>query len=1081
MKRWVGVGAVLALLVAALGYVSGPTWGRPAPGAEGTGTRREGDATARPLPVSALLGAPLPSARGNLFIRGTVLGLDGRPVAGAVVVATAPTPGETLSELPCPCDGGPPTKLPRCACATSLRLLVEHGVERRGEASPHARTTSDAQGRFSLEGLEAGTYAVWAEGAFGTVLRKDVPAGSEGLELRAGPGITLSGRVRDEDGNPAAGALVTALLVEPSRFFDTLADAEGNWRLGPLPWETYQLIVTWPGFLPEHEKVDEERASGPLETTLYRPLRLSGQVLREGHPVAGARVHAAGGNHEQDTSTDAQGHFTLEGLRQGSCAVSASHAGLDAGRNVWLQPGAEPQDVLLELGTDTRVTGTVRDPGGHPIAGATVRVKLGVDLVEDPTKNTRTAEDGTYTLGPIPLGSHRLTAVAPRYYSAWATLHALEEGPYSQDFTLQPNPLVQGRVVNAAGQPLPGVRLELKEQGTGEANDAWSDTTTSAEDGTFVLDALQPIDHRLRARLEDFLPTDQTVRAPASGVQVVLRAGAGVEGEVVDEQERPVLQARVVLKLADPHGAEESAWSRETRTDERGHFRMQGLEPGGYVVSAGSETGEELRTGGPQPVESRGTEPARVRLQLQRFAGLTLSGIVVDEAGNPVSGATLALQPEEQTTPEQVGYFQMRRGEPRTGADGRFQVHHLMAGRYWLRASAEGYRFEQAPDQPRYPVRVKSHPPGVEARAGATDVRIVLEKAARLRGRAVRPDGTPVTRFKIGQWLEVDPRGAFSQPIFASGEQTLVFTAPNLAETTRTVVLKEGVDTELGEVVLTPGRDVRGRVVEAATGAPVAGAKVSVGIGLGEMVRLPGIWRDEVRTARDGTFTLTHLKESPLTLGVDHPDYPQARMMLTARQTEVTVELDAGATLRGEVHLARPGPFEVDVFSPYGTGKKAHVVGNHYEARGLPADTYALLVRTTRPGEASNLAVPPRPVVIPARGVVVLDIQETPARATLRVRLAGPPVPQAVFFLVMGSVPLPDSEQALLRLPWLHVVPRGADANVFQGVPAGHYTLLVRALMEDGPQWYREELELPGEGEVSRDISPRWVGIPDPR
>jgi hypothetical protein len=378
-------------------------------------------------------------------------------------------------------------------------------------------------------------------------------------------------------------------------------------------------------------------------------------------------------------------------------------------------------------------------------------------------------------------------------------------------------------------------------------------------------------------------------------------------------------------------------------------------------------------------------------------------------------------------------------------------------------------------------VRVKSHPPGVEARAGATDVRIVLEKAARLRGRAVRPDGTPVTRFKIGPWLEVDPRGAFSQPIFASGEQTLVFTAPNLAETTRTVVLKEGVDTELGEVVLTPGRDVRGRVVDAATGAPVAGAKVSVGIGLGEMVRLPGIWRDEVRTARDGTFTLTHLKESPLTLGVEHPDYPQARMMLTARQTEVTVELDAGATLRGEVHLARPGPFEVDVFSPYGTGKKAHVVGNHYEARGLPADTYALLVRTTRPGEESNLAVPPRPVVIPARGVVVLDIQETPARATLRVRLAGPPVPQAVFFLVMGSVPLPDSEQALLRLPWLHVVPRGADTNVFQGVPAGHYTLLVRALMEDGPQWYREELELPGEGEVSRDISPRWVGIPDPR
>lgn len=1072
MRRWVGIGAVLAVLVAALGYVLEPQWGGSTPGDDGTDTRTEEDAPARPLPVSTLLGAPLPSARGDLSITGTVLGLDGSPVAGAVVVATAPTPDETLSELPCPCEGESESekKLSRCDCDKKACLLMEHVAERQGEAPPHARTTSDAQGRFSLEGLEAGTYALWADGSFGTVLRRNVPAGSEELVLRVGPGMLLSGRVRDEDGHPVARALVTALLVEPSRFFDTLTDAEGHWRLGPLPEEGYNLVVSQPGFVTEHLRMSRMRTSSSL--TLYRPVRLSGRVVRESRPVAGAHVHAAGGLRERDASTDAEGRFTLEGLRAGTYEVSATHAGLDALRSIELEPGMDTEGVLLELGTHARVTGTVRDPDGQPIAGASVWVRS-----QGSSETTRTASDGTYTLGPIPPGAQELLATAPRYQTSSSTVNVTVAPPATQDLTLAPVPVLQGRVVSATGQPLAGVRLELEADDPGqEEHRYWMESTSSEEDGTFVLETFGPAGYRLRASHDGFLPADQTVRAPSTGVQVVLRTGAHVEGEAVDEQERPVPLARVLLKPTGTSQGGDSGEARESSTDERGRFTLQGLRPGGYLVSVWSETGEEARTI-TRPIAVRGTEALKVRLQLHLFEGMRLSGLVVDGAGKPIPDALVVLQSEEDLEdPEHVEPF--RREVPaRTGADGRFGFRHLAAGRWWLWARAEGHRFDPVANGLGRSAEEDGTQRGIAFSASATDVRIVLEKLARLRGRVVRPDGSPVTRFWIDEKQVVDPQGAFALPFSGSRKVTLSFTAAGLAGTAREVELTEGVDTELGEVVLTPGREVRGRVVDAATGSPVAGAKVSVGDDPKDPERNLYSSRSDTTTARDGTFTLSHIQERPLVLGVKHPEFLSTRLALAPGQAEVTVALDAGATLQGEVALSNGRPWEVSVSSsPDTSTKSTRVLGNRYELRGLSAGTYVVFLQPSSLGEYPRAKIAPRQVEIPAHGVTVLDFKETPAQATLR--LTGTPVPGAQLFLVAGSIPLPDSARALDRLEFLDFARREPGTAIFQGVPAGHYTLIVQASVNGAPLWHREELDLPGEGEVTHELSPQWVGIP---
>ena len=54
----------------------------------------------------------------------------------------------------------------------------------------------------------------------------------------------------------------------------------------------------------------------------------------------------------------------------------------------------------------------------------------------------------------------------------------------------------------------------------------------------------------------------------------------------------------------------------------------------------------------------------------------------------------------------------------------------------------------------------------------------------------------------------------------------MVFEAPGLARALRTLHLRDGETLALEDVVLTRGRAVSGRVVDARTGAPVSGALV---------------------------------------------------------------------------------------------------------------------------------------------------------------------------------------------------------------------------------------------------------------
>ena len=72
---------------------------------------------------------------------------------------------------------------------------------------------------------------------------------------------------------------------------------------------------------------------------------------------------------------------------------------------------AAPVALLAQSNTTAALTGTVRDPKGAPLAGATVRVTSVVLIGGE--RNTKTSENGSFRFGAIPPGSYRIVVEAP--------------------------------------------------------------------------------------------------------------------------------------------------------------------------------------------------------------------------------------------------------------------------------------------------------------------------------------------------------------------------------------------------------------------------------------------------------------------------------------------------------------------------------------------------------------------------------------------------------------------------------------------------------------------------------------------
>jgi len=371
-----------------------------------------------------------------------------------------------------------------------------------------------------------------------------------------------------------------------------------------------------------------------------------------------------------------------------------------------------------------QVEGVVLTATGEPLAGARVlawyreRWELENDAKEpDPDVSATTDGFGRFRLGGLAQGPFTLDVEAEGQVALRRAGGVIRHGQVVRGLELLVGPArqVAGMVRDPAGQPVAGAWLVAGRAGrrrraepAGEEGILYycsrQRLATTGEDGTFLLPGVPEEElWNLSVDHADFLQATGHVRPGQDFVEIRLEPGLALAGVVLEESTGKPLPG-VQLRI---RGLNQG----RATSDDEGRFRMTGLKPDGEASLLAWRRGFAASIFWPLPVEG-----SREDLELRLPPGRSLAGVVREEGGQPVPGASVVLLPPHPRHPESGAEHQgalperaFKLDHTQTGGGGGFRLQDLRAVRYRLRVeTADGRQVE------------------VEVEAGQKDLEIVL-------------------------------------------------------------------------------------------------------------------------------------------------------------------------------------------------------------------------------------------------------------------------------------------------------------------------------------------------------------------
>ncbi len=284
---------------------------------------------------------------------------------------------------------------------------------------------------------------------------------------------------------------------------------------------------------------------------------------------------------------------------------------------------------------------------------------------------------------------------------------------------------IAGRVLSVTGEPLNKATVTLRQvfsgPSTGQRMPA-SYTSTSDTEGKFVMTEIPPGSYHLRAERNGFVTGNYGSRSGTRGgttlaltqgqslaaLEIKLAPHAVITGRVVDIDGEPVARAMVsALRYRYAQGGRQLMPAESAQTDDRGEYRIFGLQPGRYYVSAMDGASRfrmpsEDRSAGPrvndayvttyypgtpdvetasQLEAAAGRELQEVNLKLSRVRTVRVRGRVIDETGigNPSMPMMIVLRQRNSFGPGNMT-------QSVAGAGGLFEFRGLLPGSYILAA-----------------------------------------------------------------------------------------------------------------------------------------------------------------------------------------------------------------------------------------------------------------------------------------------------------------------------------------------------------------------------------------------------------
>ena len=433
-------------------------------------------------------------------------------------------------------------------------------------------TTTDAEGRFSLDRIDPGSYLLlvqrvgYLDQGYGATTPQIVgpplvlnPGETRrDIAIKLTPQSLLYGKVVDEDGDPTPGAQVQVLrasyaggarrLVEAAA---GIAQDDGSFVIGNLSPGRYYLSAAIPNIdAPRGRErhvttyfpsAAAESSAAPIEVTAGAEIRDLAIRLRKSHvysirgrAVPSGRVTLQLG--ERSISTGADGRFEFDGvlpgthqIRTNSSVAVFTQLRVDAplvGSTTVVVTDGDVEDVVVRLGHGAQVTGLLK-------GAASGRVALGEEAAE-------IAADGSFDLDRL------LPGVYP------IDVSGLPEGHYV-------------RAINFSGRAIDDWKLDL----------------TSGAGGELL---------------------------------ILVAPDAGEISGVVPDSPGALVQIW-------PAGGDTA---RSVKTDARGAFRVHSLPPGDYLAAAFQDLDDDLAQYAPFRAQFEGAavkvkvaEKARQRVELK--------------------------------------------------------------------------------------------------------------------------------------------------------------------------------------------------------------------------------------------------------------------------------------------------------------------------------------------------------------------------------------------------------------------------------------------------------------------------------
>lgn len=652
-----------------------------------------------------------------------------------------------------------------------------------------------------------------------------------------------------------------------------------------------------------------EVPSSPSEATPHGA-RAFGIVLgADGEPLAGveARLRPARGANPfaalpelppehvgtLTATSDGEGRFAFEHLPPGRYDLHLAAAGGHAPLRVFgLQvPAAGERDLgsyLLPAGVE--VFGRAIDVEGRPLRS--VKVEAFVSDAPGGGGRAQVAWDSSGPEGQFSLRDLATGTTVDLWFRAEGFAHAELQMTVPPDeplvVVLERAAIVAGRVVDGSGAGVAGATVSVE-------SEAGTHGMATRDDGSFVDGTVSPGTVRLQASAEGLRTTEPTVLDVAAGerrdgVRLVLEPGGTVAGRVTGPNGEPIAGAVVRTRGHWPHGP------LEARTDEAGRYRIGGLPLGTVAVRA--DHPDHVEASGEATIEPAGAGSAEVQLDLVLRQGLSVSGRVIDERGEPVAGAEVSLLDDPRYGPAKP---------VATAEDGSFRVTGLSPGFWRPQVAKEG--LTQA--DPHARVEVTGPLSGLELR---------MVRGAVIAGRVRGLERSEIPRVRMtaaplshpGPWLSghLDDEGGYSIDGAGPGAWRVTATVPGGGSVGDQRYAAGEVELAAGEREARLDLDLSGRVVLGGRvtlgGEPVAGAMVMVG----------GLEPSRVvmtRTGADGGFRVPRLapgRHSLTVVGLD-PAFRHVLEVDLDGDHEVPIELvesevagrvvdaETGATLGG--------------------------------------------------------------------------------------------------------------------------------------------------------------------------------------